>query len=240
MTPMAPPPNTPKAPTGSSTPSKGERTRSAIIEAALGLFEERGYDDTTMRAIAERAGVSVGNAYYYFGSKEHLVQAFYDQTAEDHLQRSSERLDGTTDLGQRIHHHLDSWFEAMTGHHEFAAQFFRTAADPSSPMSPFSSESAPARTAAIGHWERVIDGSDAALADDLRAELPGLLWLVQMGAVLLWVHDRSPDQTVTRVAVAQIAPLVSRLIGLVEVPELRALVDDILTLVAQARLAQGT
>ena len=32
-----------------------------------------------MRAVADRAGVSLGNAYYYFGSKENLVQGFYDQ-----------------------------------------------------------------------------------------------------------------------------------------------------------------
>ena len=226
-------------PSTPDTPSKGERTRGAIIDAALGLFEERGYDATTMRAIAERAGVSVGNAYYYFGSKEHLVQAFYDRTADDHVARSVERLAGVADLAERIHHHLDAWFEVMAAHHEFAAQFFRTAADPDSPMSPFSTESAPARDAAIAHWQRVVDGSDAELPDDVRAELPSLLWLVQMGLVLFWVHDRSPGQTVTRVAVAQIAPLVARLIGLVEVPELRALVDDILVLVGQARLARG-
>jgi len=38
-----------------------------------------------MRAIAERAGVALGNAYYYFGSKEHLIQAFYDRTHVEHL-----------------------------------------------------------------------------------------------------------------------------------------------------------
>ena len=40
---------------------KSARTRSAIIDAALALFRERGYDATTMRAIAAEAGVSVGN-----------------------------------------------------------------------------------------------------------------------------------------------------------------------------------
>ena len=48
--------------------TKSARTRSAIIDAALRLFRERGYEATTMRAIAAEAGVSVGNAYYYFDS----------------------------------------------------------------------------------------------------------------------------------------------------------------------------
>ena len=39
------------------------------------LFRENGYEATTMRAIAKEAGVATGNAYYYFGSKEELIQA---------------------------------------------------------------------------------------------------------------------------------------------------------------------
>jgi DNA-binding transcriptional regulator YbjK len=54
--------------------SKAARTRSAIIDAALRLFRQHGYEATTMRAIASEAGVSVGNAYYYFASKQHLIR----------------------------------------------------------------------------------------------------------------------------------------------------------------------
>ncbi len=221
-----------------ATPTKGERTRGAIIDAALGLFEERGYDATTMRAIAERADVSVGNAYYYFDSKEHLVQGFYDRAAERHVAASRLRLEGRTDLAERIYHHLDAWFDVQAGNHEFAGQFFRTAADPSSPMSPFSPESAPARDAAIELWRGVVAGSDVTLAEDVAEELPSLLWLFQMGIVLFWVHDQSPGQVATRLAIGRTAPIVSRLIGLVDVPELRALVDDVLALLADLRTAR--
>jgi hypothetical protein len=58
------------APSAAGKQSKSEQTRSLILETALRLFQERGYDKTTMRAIATEAGVSVGNAYYYFESKE--------------------------------------------------------------------------------------------------------------------------------------------------------------------------
>ena len=221
----------------SPPPTKGERTRAAIIDAALALFEERGYDATTMRAIAERAGVSVGNAYYYFGSKEHLIQGFYDQAAARHVEVSAERLAGRTDLTERIYHHLEAWFDVQSGNHEFAGQFFRTAADPASPMSPFSPESAPARDAAVDLWRNVVDGSDAELAEDVAAELPNLLWLFQMGIVLFWVHDRSPEQIATRLAIARTAPIVTRLIGLADVAELRSLFDDVLGLLADVRTA---
>jgi AcrR family transcriptional regulator len=81
--------------------ARGARTRTAIIDAALALFRDQGYEATTMRAVAERAGVSVGNAYYYFGSKEHLIQGFYDRAAEQHGAESAARLAGLT--GRRAH-----------------------------------------------------------------------------------------------------------------------------------------
>ena len=64
--------------------AKGEQTRELILTTALRLFREQGYGRTTMRAIATEAGVSVGNAYYYYGSKDHLMQAYYDLLQDQH------------------------------------------------------------------------------------------------------------------------------------------------------------
>ena len=66
-------------------PSKGERTKQRIVAAALELFREQGYEATTMRMVADAAEVSLGNAYYYFASKELLLQAFYREVHEAHL-----------------------------------------------------------------------------------------------------------------------------------------------------------
>ena len=63
---------------------RGEQTRQLIRDTAMRLFRERGYAQTTMRAIAQEAGVAVGNAYYYFGSKDHLIQEFYAQSQVEH------------------------------------------------------------------------------------------------------------------------------------------------------------
>ena len=51
-----------------------EDTKALVRATALRLFRERGYAATTMRAIAQEAGVATGNAYYHFASKDHLVQ----------------------------------------------------------------------------------------------------------------------------------------------------------------------
>src|SRR5262245_65379690 len=70
--------------------SKGEQTRSLILETALEMFGERGYEETTMRAIAEKAGVAPGATYYHFRYKEQLIQAYYERMREIHSQICAE------------------------------------------------------------------------------------------------------------------------------------------------------
>lgn len=81
---------------------KGEQTRQAIAEAALRLFREHGYEATTMRAIAKEAGVATGNAYYYFGSKEELIHAYYARNHTEHAAACRAVLDTETRLDRRI------------------------------------------------------------------------------------------------------------------------------------------
>lgn len=48
-------------------------TREKVLEAARDLFNDVGYDETTIRAIAERAGVSVGSVFTTFASKAEVL-----------------------------------------------------------------------------------------------------------------------------------------------------------------------
>lgn len=224
-----------RASTTSGRQGRGEQTRAAIIEAALGLFSERGFDATTMRAIAQKAGVSLGNAYYYFDSKEQLIQGFYDHAAALHTSRLPEALSGLEDFGERLAAHLDLWLDLMAPHQPFAVAFFRNAADPTSPLSPFSAESGPARAAAIATLQQVIDGSTVKASKVVLAELPELLWLYHMGLVLFWVYDRSEGSAATRLLMRRTVPMVERAIELSRLPVLRATIHDLVGLVGELR-----
>ncbi|HEV2343432.1 MAG TPA: TetR family transcriptional regulator [Actinocrinis sp.] len=218
--------------------SKSEQTRTLILETALRLFRERGYDRTTMRAIAEEAGVSVGNAYYYFASKEHLVQGFYDLIADEHRERLPARLADKRDFGDRLRTALDVWMAIAAPYHEFSAQLFKNAADPASPLSPFSAESEPARNAVIELYRGVLAGSDAKLDADIAELLPELLWLYHMGIVLYWVYDRSPDTVRTTRLVARATAVVARLVALSRFKILRPLVREAKDLLSEFVLVQ--
>jgi AcrR family transcriptional regulator len=54
--------------------SKGERTRQAILDAAYTLFLDQGYSATSMRQIAEQAGIALGGIYNHFASKDEIFQ----------------------------------------------------------------------------------------------------------------------------------------------------------------------
>jgi AcrR family transcriptional regulator len=207
---------------------KSEQTRALILQTAMRLFEERGYDRTTMRAIAKEAGVSVGNAYYYFGSKEHLIQGFYDRMSHDHARMARAALAGRTDFGERLDIALGTWLDCASPFHEFAAQFFRNAADPDSPLSPFSEESHPARAVAVEIWRDVLMESEIApkIDTELAEMLPDILWLHQMGMVLYWVFDRSPDQQRTRDFARRCTPIVAKLVNLSRYRVFRPLLRD--------------
>ncbi|MEV4437626.1 TetR family transcriptional regulator [Streptomyces sp. NPDC049577] len=208
-------------------PAKSEQTRALILETAMRLFQERGYDKTTMRVIAKEAGVSVGNAYYYFAGKEHLIQGFYDRIAAEHQAAVRAVLDRETDLEARLAGVLRAWLDLAEPYHEFAAQFFKNAADPDSPLSPFSAESEHAREAAIAVHREVLAGSKAKVPAELAGILPELMWLSQMGLVLYWVFDRSPDRERSRRLADRGARLTTRGVALSRFRVLRPLVHEV-------------
>ncbi|MEU6663675.1 TetR family transcriptional regulator [Streptomyces sp. NPDC046821] len=208
-------------------PAKSEQTRALILDTAMRMFRERGYDKTTMRAIAKEAGVSVGNAYYYFGGKEHLIQGFYDQIADEHRTAVRAVLDRETDLEKRLAGVLRSWLDIAEPYHEFAAQFFKTAADPTSPLSPFSPDSEPARETAIDVHREVLAGSKAKVPAELAETLPELMWLSQMGLVLYWVFDSSPGRERSRRLADRGARLTARGVALSRFRVLRPLVQEV-------------
>jgi AcrR family transcriptional regulator len=58
---------------------KSERSRRAVLDAALHLFSHQGYRATTMREIADRAKLSTGNVYHHFPDKERIFHELIDE-----------------------------------------------------------------------------------------------------------------------------------------------------------------
>ncbi|HEX3082908.1 MAG TPA: TetR family transcriptional regulator, partial [Pyrinomonadaceae bacterium] len=193
--------------------AKGEHTRALILNTALDLLQEHGYEKTTMRAIAKKAGVSLGNAYHYFDTKEHLIQAFYHRTHEEHLAATVPALTRYSDMKNRLLAVLRLKISTLEPYHEFAGVLFKTAADPRSPLNPFAPESEQVRRDSIKLFEDLVSDTKARIPPDLRAELPYLLWLYHMGIILFWIHDSSPKRARTLRLIDRTVDLIDKLVS---------------------------
>ena len=214
---------------------KGHQSSTNIVNAALELIRERGYEETTMRAIADKAGVSLGNAYHYYPSKAHLVQAFYHRLHDEQVAASRPILEAEASLKARLLKVMRMKIERLGPYHEFAGALFKTAADPKSPLNPFGDESDPVRSDSVGLFEEIVTTSKTRVPKDLAAELPYLLWLYNMGIVLFWIHDSSPKQRRTYRLIEQTVELLDKLISLASSPLMLPVRKRALRLVGELR-----
>jgi AcrR family transcriptional regulator len=58
---------------------RSEKSRQQILDSALKLFSHRGYGATSVRDVAEEAGLSKGNVYHHFPDKESIFRALLDR-----------------------------------------------------------------------------------------------------------------------------------------------------------------
>ena len=98
--------------------ARGERTLRKILDAAREEFGERGFSDSSIVGITQRAGVALGTFYTYFDSKEALFQALVRDMSEqvrDHvapvLKQSANTLEGE-------HAALESFLEFAREHRD--------------------------------------------------------------------------------------------------------------------------
>jgi AcrR family transcriptional regulator len=213
------------------TTPRAEDTRRKIYEAAMELFREKGFEPTTMRDIAAKAGVALGGAYYYFSSKDAIVLAFYREMQESSNQLVLEALADKKKLKERIRCVIEKRLELLSPNRKFCAALFRHAPDGADPLSPFSEESRLIREAAIEHMRIALEGSDAKVPADLKPRLPYLLWLYQMALIMFWLYDRSPNQERTQRLMEKSLGLLVNLLRLSALPLMKPLRKAALELV---------
>lgn len=107
-----------------ATTTKGELTRSAIIEAAHELFITQGYNAASMRKIAQQAGIALGGIYNHFASKEEIFEAVF---IENHpfleMLPAIESAQGTT-IEEFVHNAARQMMGAMQSRPDFLNLMF--------------------------------------------------------------------------------------------------------------------
>jgi AcrR family transcriptional regulator len=197
---------------------KSIRTRQKILDAALLLFIEKGYDKATMRQIAVGAEMAPGSIYHHFPTKEHIVQTFYDGVHEEHAQACVAILHRETKLEHRLREVVRKKIELAEPLKKVSGVLFRVASDPQNPLSPFSEQSSPIRDKSLVLFRQLVSGSTAKLPADVEVLLADYLWLYQMGIILYWVHDTSENSRKTFRLIDRSVKLIQALVELSSIP----------------------
>ena len=211
---------------------KAEETGQKILHAALELFRDPGFEQTTMRAIAARAGVATGAAYYYFPSKDAIVLAFYERSCTGMQPRIAEALERVKGLEASLRALIRVKLEYFAPNRGVLRALLKNGADPRHPISPFSAETKAIRDIDLVWFASLIEAGGVHVPRDLAPELPGVLWMFQMGVIYFWVTDESPHQARTERLLELSTKVVVTLVRLSGLPLMRPVRKVALELIA--------
>ncbi len=197
---------------------KAKRTRAQILNTALGLFAEKGYQTTTMRDIAAASGCSLGLAYRYFGSKEELVVAVYEQCSED-LTNEVQSLPATT-IAKRFCQTIRANFDRLAPYRDSFGAITGLALNPHSDAGVLSTRMAYLRARVWRIFREALMGAKDAPNERDVDNLATLFYALYLLLMLFWVQDQSPEQENTTKLLKFTEENLARLRPLLKVPVL--------------------
>ena len=188
---------------------KALRTRQHILNVALHLFAEKGYEATTMRDIAAEAGCSLGLTYRYFRRKEDLVLALYHWLVEQlevHVHALPE-----VSLADRFDQLLSELFLLMLPHRLTLAALFGISLNTRSQAGLFSPDGAVIRQRAHLAYVTLVAGAKDAPRSTQIEEVATMLYGLQLGLVVFWLQDVSEGAQKTRELLALLHDVLQRM-----------------------------
>ena len=129
---------------------KKKETRRAILQAAIRLFGDKGYERTSVEDLARAAGIGKGTIYGYFQDKSEIFLAFCEEEIDYAFSELRERSEAEAPLLERLMTLFLSQFRLVTANREFGRHLVREMAFPRTAVSEKSREIDARYLAAVG------------------------------------------------------------------------------------------
>ena len=214
--------------------AQGAAARDRLYATAMQLIATRGYEATTLREIAQAAGVSVGLLYRYFPSKQAVVIALYDQLSADYARQAAALPPGK--WRDRFVFALRTSLDVLKPHRvALRALTPVLVGDPKEGI--FSASTAFSRLRVQQIFEHAVVGSSDAPKQPLAAALGRLLYLVHLAVLLWWLLDKSANQRATAALVSLTQQLLPSAALSLRVPPVRRFLVSFDELVREALFA---
>lgn len=158
------------------------------------MIADRGYEATTLRNIAEEAGVSVGLLYRYFPSKQAVIIALYEELSTDYARHAAGMPPGR--WRDRFVFAVDTSLRVLQPHRlALRALIPVLVGDPDDGV--FADGTAFSRERVLRVFEDAVVASADAPKPPLGKALGRLLYLVHLAVLLWWLLDKTPKQRAT-------------------------------------------
>jgi len=173
--------------------------RRRIVEAALTLFRTRGFERTTTKAIARKAGIAEGTVFNYFPAKDDIALEFFHEEATHAIAavRADRRL-ARAPLDEQLFALIQHQLEYLAPHQRFIGAAFVRALNPGSSLSPMSLKSRAVQAEYLLFVQELFERAAAAgeLAP-LHWVTPDIYWIYYIGVLLYWLNDGTPGKQAT-------------------------------------------
>ena len=169
-----------------------EAVRTRIVNAALALFQEKGFDATTTKAIARRARIAEGTVFNYFETKEDIALYFFELEVDHAIAavRKDARL-RRAPLEEKLFALIQTQLDFLKPHQRFIGAAFIHALRPTSKLG-FSAQAIALRNRYVAFVQGLIEESMPRRSGGLFAWFaPPVFWIYYLGSLLYWLNDES-------------------------------------------------
>lgn len=171
-----------------------QRTRKAILDAALDLFSKHGFYKTTTRQIAAKAGIAEGTMFNYFKTKEDLALYFFEEELVGLMDWYYEQDDlQDAPLAEKLFAIINHHLESISAYEDFIGAVYLRSLQVKSKLSPLGLE----RRELVLRYLRFIKEilSDAADKKELPEKIvefgPHGVGLFHLAVITYWLNDHS-------------------------------------------------
>jgi len=181
------------------TTPQGQEMRERLYATAIRLISKHGYESTTLRTVADSAGVSVGLLYKYFPGKRAIVIELYDRLSDEFVSRVADAKAGK--WRDRFIFTLKTSLDVLGPHRSTLAALIPVlVGDPNEGV--FAPSAALSRLRVEKVFHDAVSGATDVPAAKLASALARLLYLLHLSVILWWLLDRSPKQKATEGLIA--------------------------------------
>jgi AcrR family transcriptional regulator len=188
-----------------SPPRRGKRaenkdkTRRAILRAALELFAQKGFYSTTTKAISRQAEIAEGTLFNYFETKEDLALYFFEQELAGMIEwyQQNKRIRRAS-LPEKLFAIIHHFLERLAPYEDFIGAVYLRALQPASKLSPLSLQSQEQNIRYLRFIRDIL--TEAAREEEIPevGDFGAYAFAVfHLAAITYWLQDRSPGKEQT-------------------------------------------